>query len=67
MDHKTLMNLVIILAAVHLVLSAIVGYMLYSNNISTTNAAIFCVVSVVVNVLILVLAYKCRDENCSSN
>jgi|688.fasta_scaffold764455_2 hypothetical protein len=66
MDHKQLMNAVIALAVIHLVLSAIVGYLLYSGSITPMHGAIFCGVSVVVNVIILALAAKCRSMSVSA-
>lgn len=64
MDHKTLMKVIIILAVVHLLLSAFVGVMLYNGSLTTTHAAIFCGVSVVVTGLIAFFSYKCHEESC---
>lgn len=66
MDHKQLMAAVIALAVVHLVLSAIVGYLAYNEKLSPMHIAGFCGVSVVVNIVILSLAAKCRSMSVSA-
>lgn len=63
MDHKTLMNIIIILAIVHAVLSLIIGSLLVSKQkMRPEILIIFCVVSVIVNALILFFANKCKNE-----
>ncbi len=63
MDHKTLMNIVIILAIVHAVLSLIIGSLLVSKQkMRPEILIIFCVVSVIVNILIFFFANKCKNE-----
>ncbi len=63
MDHKTLMNIVIILAIVHAVLSLIIGGLLVSKQkMKPEILIIFCVVSVIVNILIFFFANKCKNE-----
>jgi len=65
-DHKKLANTIIALAVIHAVLSAVVGYFLYENKVTPLQGAIFCGVSVVVNIIILALAAKCRNLSTSN-
>jgi len=61
LDHKTLMNIVIVLAVVHAVLSSIIGVLLTQNKVSTQVLLIFALISVIVNILIVFFAGKCKD------
>lgn len=60
-DHKTLMNIVIVLAIVHAVLSSIIGVLLTQNKVSTQVLLIFALISVIVNILIVFFAGKCKN------
>jgi hypothetical protein len=60
-DHKTLMNIVIGLAIAHAVLSSIIGVLLTQNKVSTQVLLVFALISVIVNILIIFFAGKCKD------
>lgn len=63
-DHKTLMNVVVALAIVHVLLSAYVGYALKNGSLSVDSQLVlgFFVVSVVVNLVIAYLANRCKNQ-----
>lgn len=64
-EHKKLMNAVIALAVIHALLSAVVGGLVFAGKLNKELIIGFCVVSVVVNIIILVLANKCKNLNCN--
>ena len=71
MDRKKMMNAVMVFALVHLILSALIGWRVYKGKTDklltpyvgkSSKLLVFCVVSVVVNLIILYLAYKCNNK-----